>query len=135
MENQIFESPEELDLRVDLAAMRTQLAWDRTLLAWVRTVLSLMAAGVAFDKGIRLLHERRMEAGTALMRGAHVVGIGLTSIATLLLAIVCWSYLQDINAIARSTMHDRVPVTPTLLGAMVTILLGCATLIVLVMTN
>ena len=79
----------DADPRVDLAVKRTELAWDRTLLAWLRTTSALIAAGAAFDKGAQWLHEVRLAAGTAFVRGGHLVGLSLTAAATLLLIFVC----------------------------------------------
>jgi len=127
--------PSTEDPRVDLAILRSELAWDRTLLAWVRTALSLMAAGVAFDKGIRLLHEARLAAGTALVRSSHFVGISLTSASILLLVIVALKYISTIRMLARLGQRTPPRVTSTLLIAILTVLLGCAALIVLFISD
>src|SRR5271169_3822691 len=89
------DADQSVDRRVDLAVLRSELAWDRTLLAWVRTVLTLMGAGVAFDKGAQLLHEARLAAGTAVVQGAHLIGLCLTGVSTLLLPVVCLQYWQS----------------------------------------
>jgi len=65
------------DPRVDLAVQRTQFASDRTPLSWIHTALGLMAAGVAFDKGARFLHEARLGDGTAWVRTGHLVGLAI----------------------------------------------------------
>src|SRR5574337_1411973 len=88
------------DRRTVLAAIRTNLALDRTLLAWVRTALSMMAAGVAFDQGTRLLHEARLKADTALLRSSHGIGISITVASTALIAIATWTYLKSHRTVA-----------------------------------
>ena len=141
MANMPAEAAQEPDPRIDLAAQRTQLAWDRTLLAWIRTALSLMASGVALDKGIQFLHERRLAAGTAWVNqaawvhGAHIVGISLTAISTLLLAIVAWNHLSGIRELA-GTRHRNPPrVTTASVAAVIVVIFGCAVVAVLIMSS
>ena len=126
---------EELDPRIDFAVQRTQLAWDRTLLAWVRTALSLLAAGVAFDKGIKFLHEAREAAGTAWLHSAHVVGLTVASVSTLLLAIVVWHHLRAVRELAGTRHRDPPRVTTASVVGVLVVILGCAVLVVLLMSN
>jgi putative membrane protein len=123
------------DVRVDLSVQRTLLASERTLLAWVRTALSLMAAGVAFDKGVRLLHEARVLEGTALVQGAHVVGMTLTGAIVVLLTIVMWNHVRSARAITRIAGPRSSGVTPALLAAGLVVVVGCAALAILRATN
>jgi len=123
------------DPRVDLAILRSELAWDRTLLAWVRTALSLIAAGVAFDKGVLLLHQARLAAGTALVRSSHFAGISVTSVSILLLVIVALKYLSSVRALARLGHHNPPRVTSAFLIAMLAAVLGCTVLIVLFISD
>ena len=114
-----------VDPRVDLAIKRTELAWDRTILAWIRTTIALMGAGVAFDKGTELLHQARVLAGTALVQSSHAVGLALTGLSTVLLISVSLQYLRDQRTLARIKGSPASFVTPALLAAIFTILLGC----------
>ena len=141
MANMPTEYTPELDPRTDLAAQRTQLAWDRTLLAWIRTALSLMASGVALDKGIQFLHERRLTAGTAWINqatwvhGAHIVGISLTAISTLLLAIIAWNHINGVRELAGIRHRNPPRVTVASVGAVIVVIFGCAVVAVLIMSS
>lgn len=141
MANRPGEDVQEPDPRTDSAAQRTQLAWDRTLLAWIRTAVSLMAAGVAFDKGVLFLHEARVTGGRAWLNGtawvhsAHFVGISLTGASTLLLAVVAWNHLSAVRILA-GTRHRSPPrVTAASAVAILVVMLGCAVLAVLLMSS
>ncbi len=68
------------------------LALERTQLAWIRTALGLLAAAVAMDKGIEALHRARIEAGTALVRHAHVAGLTVIAVTLMLFAGATISY-------------------------------------------
>jgi len=119
------------DPRVDLAVKRTEPAWDRTLLAWLRTSSALMAAGVAFDKGVQLLHEARLAAGTALVRSGHVIGLSFTAASTLLLIVVCWQYLKDMRELATIKGVNSRPVPPALVACLLFAMLGVIVFFVL----
>jgi putative membrane protein len=131
-ENIREQAEREADPRVDLAVKRTELAWDRTLLAWLRTASALMAAGVAFDKGVQLLHEARLAAGTALIRSGHVVGLSFTASSTLLLVVVCWQYVKDMRELATIKGVRPRPVPPALVACMLFALLGVIVFFVLI---
>ena len=92
---------QDADPRVDLAVQRTELAEDRTILAWVRTSMALMGAGVAFDKGVQLLHASRLAAGTAVVRNGHVMGLSLTVLSTILHVFVLWQHLKKLTVLAQ----------------------------------
>ena len=47
-----------------------------------------------------LLHEARLEAGTAWVRSAHLVGITLTAASTLLLIVVTVNYFMNVRSLA-----------------------------------
>jgi uncharacterized membrane protein YidH (DUF202 family) len=123
MANGAREDNRESDPRVDLAAQRTRLAWNRTLLARIRTAVSLMAAGVAFDKGIRFMHDVRATAetawltGTAWVHSAHFVGISLTGASTLLLAMVVWNDLRGVRVLAGTRNQNPPRVTSASVAA------------------
>jgi len=118
-----------------LAFLRSELALHRTLLAWIRTALALMAAGIAYDKGFRFLHAERLAEGTAWSQNAHVVGITVIGISTVLLALVTVSYFLEIRAIAAARNGGVAKAVPTLLAALLVIVLGCTVLAVLVVTG
>jgi putative membrane protein len=123
------------DLRTQLAAIRTLLALDRTLLAWVRTALSLMAGGIAFDQGARLLHEERLKAGTALVRSGHFIGIGITATSTALLMMAIFAYLKDLRAVSELLQRRASPLRPSFISAVLVMILGILTAIVLIATG
>ena len=108
---------------------------DRTLLAWVRTALSLVAGGVAFDQGARLLHEQRLKAGTALVRSGHFIGVGITVVSTALVAIAIWGYLRDRRTIANMLQRRSPHISPSLISAVLVIILGILGAVVLVVTG
>jgi len=124
-----------VDPRVDLAVLRTELAWERTVLAWIRTVIGLMTAGVAFDKGVQLLHQERVLAGTALVRNGHVAGLSLTGISTALLMIVTVQYMRGLHALAGVKSMPSSRMRPAIIASVLVILLGIAVLVVLAMSN
>ena len=132
MSNESRENAEQsADPRVDLAVLRSELAWDRTLLAWVRTVIGLIGAGVGFDKLAQYLHQARLEAGTAIVRNGHLVGLTLTGVSTVMLMIACLQYWQSRRELARikGSRPPRIP--PAMLSAILVIVLGCAVFVVL----
>lgn len=108
---------------------------DRTLLAWVRTDLSLMAGGVAFDKGARLLREDRLKAGTALIHSSHIVGISITVTSTVLIAIAIWIYLRDLRSVADMLQWRHPRIQPSLISAVLAMTLGVLITVALVVTN
>ena len=123
------------DLRTQLAAIRTLLALDRTLLAWVRTALSLMAGGIAFDQGARLLHEERLKAGTALVRSGHLIGIGVTVLSIVLIAMAIFAYLKDLRAVSELLQRRASPLRPSFISVVLVMILGILTAIVLIATG
>ena len=125
----------EVDPRVDLAALRTELGWERTLLAWMRTALSLTGAGIAFDKGTRLLHQERVLAGTAIVRNGHLVGLTLTAVSTLLLAAITGQFLLSLRALSQIRGAKPPRFRPAILGSGLVILLGIAVFVVLALDN
>ena len=133
---QLAEAAElELDAALELALTRTELASDRTLLAWIRTALTLMAAGIAYDKGFQLLHNERLAEGTAWVRSAHFGGILVTIASTLLLALATFKHFRLARSLAASRRTGLGRAIPSLLGAVVVIVLGCAVATVLITTR
>ena len=124
----------ELDAAVELAFMRTELASDRTLLAWVRTALTLMAAGIAYDKGFRLLHDERLAAGTAWCEAPTLPASWLWRQAQ-----CCWHCDHaHVRIVARWPLLDvmaSVRAVPALLAAVLVLLLGCAVVVFLLATG
>ena len=68
----------EADPRVDLAVERTELALERTHLAWIRAMFAIITAGIAIDKGIAFIHEKRVLENAALIKNAHAVWFPFT---------------------------------------------------------
>ncbi len=133
---QVVEAAEtELDTAVELSFTRTELASDRTLLAWIRTALTLMAAGIAYDKGFRLLHNERLAAGTALVRSANFAGVLLSGASTVLLAIATARHIMIARWLARGRRRGIGGALPTLLAAGLVVLLGCAVIVFLLATG
>jgi uncharacterized membrane protein YidH (DUF202 family) len=123
-------SEREMDPRVDLAVRRTELAEQRTLLAWLRTTIALMGAGVAFDKGAQLYHQSKLEAGTAIVRNGHLVGLSLTIASLLLLVVVLWQYLNAISNLAKMAGRVGPRFPPAVVATVLVILLGIAVVVV-----
>ncbi|HEX8814765.1 MAG TPA: DUF202 domain-containing protein [Terriglobales bacterium] len=119
------------EFRADLAAQRTELALDRTQLAWARTVLSLIAAGVALDKGLKLLHDARVVAGNAFVRNAHGAGLALTGISTGLLIISAADYWHASHKLSRAHRSIGRWLPPPLFISLLVILLGIIVFIIL----
>ena len=136
MSNESRENVEQsADPRVDLAVLRSELAWDRTLLAWVRTVIGLIGAGVGFDKLAQYLHQARLEAGTAIVRNGHLVGLSLTGISTVLLMMACLQYWQSRRGLAQIKGSRQARMPAAMLAAIVVIVLGCSVFVVLLGDN
>jgi putative membrane protein len=136
LSKQVVQAAEsELDEALELAFTRTELASDRTLLAWIRTALTLMAAGIAYDKGFRLLHERRLAEGTAWVTSAHFAGVLVTIASTLLLAMATVRHLVLCRHLAGARSKSLGWAMPSLLGAMLVIGLGCAVAVILITTR
>jgi len=89
-----MESVEEKDVdpRVDLAVERTELALERTQLAWVRTSLALLGSGVAIDRLLEVVHQMRLDSGTALLQRNQLPGLGLSALGMLLMLISSIQY-------------------------------------------
>ena len=112
------------DPRVDLAVQRTELALVRTQLSWVRTAIGLMGAGVALDKGLRLLHQARVLSGEALVRNAHSAGLTLTGISTVLLMVVTLDYRQTARWLASLKEVPPRTLPPAIVVSLIGIVLG-----------
>jgi putative membrane protein len=115
---------QDTDPRVDLAVQRTELAEDRTLLAWIRTTIGLMGAGVAFDKGAQFLHEERLASGAAFVKNSHLVGLTLTAASTLLLLFVLLQYRKSMERLSHIKGGAWPGFSPSMLAAVLLILLG-----------
>jgi len=125
----------ELSAALDLAVIRTELASDRTLLAWIRTALTLMAAGIAYDKGFRLLHDQRVVAGNAWVHSANFAGILVTGASTVLLVIATLRHVMIARSLADARRRGIGRAVPSLLAAALVILLGCAVIVFLLATG
>jgi len=128
-----LEEKRDIDLTLDLALQRTALAWDRTLLAWVRTTLALMGAGFVLAKGAQVLHQAKLLARVEDVRSGHLVGLTLTGVSTLLLLIVCGQYVGTARTLARIKESGRPRFPAALLASLLTVLLGCAVFVVLIL--
>jgi putative membrane protein len=135
MSEQVVRAAEsELDAALELAFTRTELASDRTLLAWIRTALTLMAAGVAYDKGFRFLHQERLAEGTAWVNSAHFAGIFVAIASTMLLAMATVRHLILARHLAAARHKSLGRAVPSLLGALLVIALGCVVATILLTT-
>jgi uncharacterized membrane protein YidH (DUF202 family) len=124
----------ESDPRVGLAVIRTELAWERTLLAWIRTTFTLMSAGIAFDKGLQILHQQRLLAGTAIVRNGHIVGLTLTAASCLLLMAVTGYYVQAQRTLAQLQRAPTFRFRPVVAASCLVILL-CIVVFALLILN
>ncbi len=123
------------DERTHLAAIRTVLALDRTLLAWARTAISLMAAGVAFDKGARLFHEARVQAGTAFVNSSHAIGITVSAAGTVLIAVAIWGYLRDLRTVGEMLPKPPTRLQPSLFASLLVMALGVLATVVMILSG
>jgi len=118
-----IEAEESADPRVDLAVERTKLALERTHLAWIRTMFALITGGIAIDKGFEIIHEQRILKNEALIKNIHFIGIGLTSLGTLLLLAETLQFVKrnkQLSAIMNQKYH--IFSTNLFLSAMVLLL-------------
>ena len=122
------------DPRTEMAEARTRLAWDRTLLAWSRSALALITAGVAFDRGTRLLHEARLMQGIAWVHTGHLGGLCLTAVSTVLLIIVTWNHLAVRRETPQTARRGLPLLAPPVIAAGVVIAFG-GVVFVLLFTN
>ena len=97
------------DPRNNLAVERTELAHERTHLAWVRTVFTLITAGIAIDKGVSLIHDRRTQEGTALLCSTHIVVIAPAAAATIFLVAETIEYYQRRIRLAKRKKGHLTP--------------------------
>ena len=89
------------DLRERLAVERTELALERTHLAWVRTLFALIGAGIALDKGLAIMREKRLLEHATLFQNGHIIGIALILLGTLLLISETVQYVKRSQQLAR----------------------------------
>jgi putative membrane protein len=122
--NQIGDFEEIADPRNDLAVERTELALERTHLAWIRTLFTLITAGIAIDKGIEFIHERRVLSGDAMIESAHIIGITLTSIGSIMLLLQSVTYMIRSYQLARMKKGRFHYITTTIFLSFIVFLLG-----------
>lgn len=118
------EAEQGLDPRVDLAVERTEFAAERTQLAWIRTNLALLGSGVALDKGIEAVHKARIESGDALVQNAHMIGLYLSTAATVLMIFTTWNYMHRSRKLAQMKGAKPVLILPGELASILIIILG-----------
>lgn len=123
----------DIDLTLNLAVQRTALAWDRTLLSWVRTTLALMGAGFVLAKGSQVLHQAKLLARVEDVRNGHLLGLTLTGVSTALLVMVCGQYLDNARNLGKITGSARRRFPAALLVSLLTVALGLAVFVVLVL--
>lgn len=114
----------DVDPRVDLAIERTMLALERTQLAWIRTALGLLAAAVAMDKGIEVLHGARIAEGTALVRHAHVAGLTMIAVTLMLFAGATITYRRHGARLAKLSGTSQLEINWIFWQSLFLILLG-----------
>ena len=112
-----------------LAVERTRLAYDRTLMAWLRTAVSLISFGFTIYKFFQFELDRRAAAGRVVGPTEFALGMILTGIVALMLALV--EYNQSIRALRREYGAQVVPRSmPVVVAAMVSVLGVAAVLMV-----
>ena len=125
----------DVDPRVDLAIERTELALERTQLAWVRTSLALLGSGVAIDRLMEVVHQMRLDSGTALLERSQLPGLGLSALGMLLMLISSIQYrrrsreLKQMRGFALR-WHDAA-----MFSSLVTLSLGAVAFVVLWMNR
>ncbi|MEX1202582.1 MAG: DUF202 domain-containing protein [Ferruginibacter sp.] len=112
------------DPSIHLAVERTELALERTHLAWLRTTFTLMTAGLAIDKGAAYIHEERLAKNEAFFNNAHVIGIFLTSLGTVLLLAETIQFVTRSRQLANMKMATASLFSAASVLSMIVILLG-----------
>jgi putative membrane protein len=125
----------ETDPRVDLAVERTELALERTHLAWIRTMFTLITAGIAIDKGIAYLHEKRMASGAALVKNAHFIGLSLTLTGTFLLLVELSQFIKRNRQLAAMKKSRFIVLSTAVVLSFLVVLLGSAITILMITTR
>lgn len=82
---QAADLPAGNNIQVMLAVERTKLAVKRTHLSWIRTMFTLMTSGIAIDKGLEFIHDRRLLKNATVLESGHIIGIFMTATGVLLL--------------------------------------------------
>ncbi len=124
-----------IDPALDLAVERTQLALERTHLAWIRTMFTLMTAGVAIDKGFAYIHEKRMVSGTAFVNNAHVIGLTLSSVGTILLLFGTIQFIRRNRELVNMKNGKFILVTAAAILSSIVILLGLSLTLLMIITR
>jgi len=109
----------------ELAVERTELALERTHLAWIRTTFSIMTAGVAIDKGMAYIHEKRVEQDIALVKNAHFIGLFLTSFGTILLLVETYQFIRRNKQLAAIKLAKAPILTASVILSVLVLILGC----------
>lgn len=122
------QEPCETNVRIQLATHRADLDSERTLLEWVRTAIFFMATAVGLDWGSGLLHWARVTAGIHWTQTAHLISVSIAAAITLLLTFVACNHLKRARIVAVLAHRTPPRVTPAFVAAVLTVLLGLATL-------
>lgn len=117
---------DKIDPTVRLAIERTELALERTHLAWVRTVIGLITSGFAIDQLVEAFRQKKLIAGEAVVRQAHIAGLILTISGTILLVVAVYYYQKRRKELVkeRHGLLSRVP--PALVLSALIFLMGLA---------
>jgi putative membrane protein len=122
--NHLQEAEAAADPRVDLAIERTELALERTQLAWLRTTLAFLGSGLALDKGMEFIHQKRVDVGKAFFDNTHIIGISLSVGGTLTLALSTIYFIKRFRALSASGNQKTQKFPPVFWASMLVILLG-----------
>ncbi len=121
------------DPRVSFAIERTAYALERTQLAWIRTTLAFLGGGVALDKGMEAIHKARIISGKALFDSAHIIGIFLSSGATLFMLLSTWFCYKRFHNLSEKQVTPHV-YYPVMLSSALTLLLGIVISVLLIIS-
>jgi putative membrane protein len=108
---------------MDLSYERTRMAADRTLMAWIRTSLSMISFGFTIYKFFQYLYESNALAPGIHIYGPRNLGEVLVILGTVLMGFAIVEYVLYQRLLSRQAGR-KFPVSTTLIGALLMIVLG-----------
>jgi putative membrane protein len=108
---------------MDLSYERTRMAADRTLMAWIRTSVSMISFGFTIYKFFQYLQESNVLTPGMHIYGPRNLGEVLVILGTILMGFAIIEYVLYQRLLSRQ-MGRKFPVSTTLIGALLMIVLG-----------